>query len=250
MKLLLMADHAVGQAITQWLLRKFPEDVALIIVTSENDIWNTAQDANVPVSVFKSSKQVSSLVGKLGIEFDIGVLAWWPSIIKKPLLSIPRHGFINTHPSLLPYNRGKHYNFWALIEQAPFGVSLHMVDDGIDTGDIVAQIPLPYSWEDNGETLYAHASEAMVKLFQDTYPTIRTLDFPKRKQNIALGSFHRASELDMASQIDLDREYRARDILNLLRARTFTGYPACWFRDGDEIFEVRIAIKRKKNGPL
>jgi methionyl-tRNA formyltransferase len=190
---------------------------------------------------------VSEYISRRELKIDIGVLAWWPKLIKQPLIGMPKHGFINTHPSMLPHNRGKHYNFWTIVEQAPFGVSLHMIDDGIDSGDVIAQNPIHYGWEDNGETLYGKAQESMVRLFRDVYPDIRSLDFPRQKQNLSLGSFHRAAELDSACRIEIDRNYRARDILNLLRARTFAGHPACWFCDKGEMFEVRIDIKRKKS---
>lgn len=245
MKLLLMADRNVGLDITQWLLAEFRGDVALVVTISKNDIWKAAQDAKVPCIVFNSTDEVCVLLDELNSEIDIGILAWWPKIITQPLISKPRMGFINTHPSLLPYNRGKHYNFWALVEQAPFGVSLHLIDDSIDSGDVIAQMPILYDWEDNGETLYVKAQEAMVQLFQNTYPIIRKLDFPRQKQDLSVGSFHRADELEVASRIDLDHSYLARDLLNILRARTFTGHPSCWFDEEGKVFEVRIDIKRR-----
>jgi methionyl-tRNA formyltransferase len=247
MKLLLMADGQVGLAITRWLLREFREDIALIVATAENEVWRAAQEEGVPCVVFKTSEHLLSSIGRLGIELDIGILAWWPKIIEQSLLNKPRRGFINTHPSYLPYNRGKHYNFWALVEQTPFGVSLHMVDGGIDSGDIIAQKNIPYGWEDNGETLYAKAREAMLELFRDSYPAIRGLDFPRAKQELQRGSFHKATELGAASRIEIDGTYCARDLFNVLRARTFTGHPSCWFKDGDDEFEVRVVIKRKKS---
>lgn len=246
MKLLIMADQKVGFEITRWLLKEFLEDVALVVVTSENEIWEEVRGTEIPCVVFESNDQICSKVDQLGIEYDVGILAWWPMIIKKPLIDIPSKGFINTHPSLLPYNRGKHYNFWALVEQAPFGVSLHLVDDGVDSGDVISQKIIDYDWEDNGETLYHKAQNAMVALLKDTYPVIRKLTFRKSPQNLSQGSFHRASELDAASEIELDRCFSARDLLNLLRARTFTGHPSCWFSDGKDEFQVQIEIKRKK----
>jgi len=245
MKLILMADSNVGLAITQWLVSRFREDLEIVIATSENDVYKIAQQAGIPCAVFISTEQVCDTIDKLGIEVDMGVLAWWPKIIKQPLLGTPRMGFLNTHPSLLPYNRGKHYNFWALVEQSPFGVSLNMIDENIDSGDLVAQASIPYGWEDNGETLYVKARNAMTQLFQDTYPALRNLNFHCQKQDLTLGSFHQAAELDVASRIDLDGNYQARNLLNLLRARTFTSYPSCYFSDGDDMFEVRIDIKRK-----
>ncbi len=51
-------------------------------------------------------------------------------------------------------------------------------------------------------------------------------------------------ELQPASRIDLDRQSSARQLLNLLRARTFPGYPACHFEDKGEMYEVRVDIRR------
>lgn len=245
MNLLLMADRHVGDAITHWLLGEFPEDLALVVATSKNDIWEACENAGIPCVIYESSEQIARHVEKMDITCDLGICAWWPELIKRPLLDMPRHGFINTHPSLLPYNRGKHYNFWAIVEEAPFGTSLHIVDEGVDSGGVIAQKPIPYDWEDSGESLYYKALEATVQLFQENYSTIRKLDIKPKKQNLKIGSYHKADELDAASRIELDRNYRARDLLNLLRARTFHGYPACWFEEGDEIFEVRVEIKRK-----
>lgn len=245
MKLLLMADHHVGLEITRWLIDQYREDVALVVSTSENEIYKTARETGIACVVFRSAEEVTGYFQAMGIVPDIGCLAWWPMLVKTPLLELPKLGFINTHPSLLPYNRGKHYNFWALVEQVPFGVSLHFADEGVDTGNIVAQRSIPYDWEDSGASLYRKATEATIDLFKDSYPEIRQLNIQRRKQETDKGTFHLARELDHASHIDLDKQYRARDLLNLLRARTFPGYPACWFEDDDKQFEVRVEIKRK-----
>jgi len=240
-----MADQSVGMEITQWILSEYKQDIFLVITTSENEIFDLAEQFDINHLVFQSANQIDSYIKDLGIELDIGFLVWWPKIIKQPLLNLPKHGFINTHPSFLPYNRGKHYNFWALVEQAPFGVSLHFVEEGIDNGDLLAQTPIPYDWEDNGESLYKKAKSAMVDLFKQTYPEIRDLNINRQKQDLDAGSFHFANEINVMSQINLEDTYRVRDLLNLLRARTFVGHPACWFKDGLNEYEVRIKITRK-----
>jgi len=245
MKLLLLADGYVGLEIARWLIANFPEDVGLIVTTADNDVAAAARDAKMRSLVFQSSVQVAGFAAGDGLAFDLGLLAWWPKIIREPLLGLPRRGFVNTHPSLLPYSRGKHYNFWSIVERTPFGVSLHMVEQGVDSGDIVAQAELPYDWEDTGGSLYRKAGEAMLELVRQAYPKLRNLDFKTRPQDLAAGTFHQASELEPASLIDLDKAYLARDLLNLLRARTFPGYPACTFSDGDAAYEVRVEIKRK-----
>ena len=117
MRLLLLADSDIGYEILQWLLSKYPDDLSLVVVTSENEICNVIRKANVPLLFYQSSEQVSKYISENRIEIDIGIMAWWPKLIKQPLIGLPRYGFINTHPSFLPYNRGKNYNFWALVEQ-------------------------------------------------------------------------------------------------------------------------------------
>ena len=245
MKVLMMADGTVGIEITQWMVKQYPNDLILVVSTSQNEVFNFAVSAGRPAIIYKSSIQVCDYLNDAGLDADLGLLVWWPKIIKSPLLNLPKFGFINTHPSLLPYNRGKHYNFWALVEQAPFGVTLHFVDEGIDTGDIVAQERISYTWEDNGGTLYARAQKRIVDLFKKVYPKIRTLDIERNKQDLSQGSFHLANEMDQVCQLDLEKKYRLRDLLNLLRARTFPGCPACWFFDAGEEYEVRIEIKRR-----
>ena len=159
------------------------------------------------------------------LELDLILLAWWPYILKKQVIEIPRLGCLNFHPSYLPYNRGKHYNFWTIVEDTPFGVTLHWVDEGIDTGDIAFQSRIEKTWEDTGETLYYKAQEEIVKLFMEKFPEIKRGNIPRIPQDLNKGSFHKSNELEKASEIDLNRYYKASDLLNILRARTFPPHP-------------------------
>ena len=55
---------------------------------------------------------------------------------------MPRLGFLNLHPSLLPAYRGPRPVYWQLRHQAPTGVTVHYMDEGLDTGDVAAQRPV------------------------------------------------------------------------------------------------------------
>ena len=187
--------------------------------------------------------QQQTLSALAALNLDLIILAWWPYIVKKELLDLPRLGCLNFHPSYLPYNRGKNYNFWALVEENPFGVSLHWVDEGIDTGDIAFQRRVETTWEDTGATLYAKAQEEIVRLFRESYPAIKSGNIPRVPQDLQLGSSHFARELDDASKIELDKTYSARALLNILRARTFPPHPAAWFTADGKTYEVRVEIK-------
>ncbi len=173
---------------------------------------------------------------------DLIILSWWPYIIKEDLINIPRMGCLNFHPSLLPDNRGKDPNFWALKDDTPFGVTIHCVTTGIDDGDIVFQKPIEKTWEDTGQSLYEKSVAEMVALFRSVFPQIKRGNLPRHPQEQDEGSFHLRKHLHPASEIDLDATYTGRTLLNLIRARTFPPYPAAWFVENGKKYEVRIHI--------
>lgn len=74
---------------------------------------------------------------------DIICIACFFLRIPRSILKLPRLGCLNVHPSLLPANRGPVPLFWTFREgEETTGVTIHFLDEGIDTGDILAQEPL------------------------------------------------------------------------------------------------------------
>ncbi len=245
MKLLVLADSIVGEKIVRFLIENYVNEIGLIVALSDNNIIKMAKKAKIRYAIYDNNSDVANQCNNISIK--LGILAWWPNIIKEPLLSFPRNGFINTHPSYLPYNRGKHYNFWALVEQVPFGVTIHTIDSSIDKGSILAQREIPYTWEDTGETLFFKAQKEMVHLFIEAFDDILLKKIKPVMPDYGEGSFHHSKELDPMSEIDLEKQFTARELLNLLRARTFKGYPACYFFDQNTKYEVRVNIRRCDN---
>jgi methionyl-tRNA formyltransferase len=71
---------------------------------------------------------------------DIMCVACFSLYIPRSILAIPRLGCLNVHPSLLPANRGPDPLFWTFHEgHHETGVTIHMMDEGLDSGPIVAQ---------------------------------------------------------------------------------------------------------------
>jgi methionyl-tRNA formyltransferase len=74
----------------------------------------------------------------------VACAACFPHRIPAPLLAIPRHGFLNVHPSLLPRYRGPAPVFWQLqAGETGTGVTVHWMDAGLDTGDLAVQCAAP-----------------------------------------------------------------------------------------------------------
>jgi methionyl-tRNA formyltransferase len=242
-KILLFAHQDVGYNTFEFILSEFKNSLAGVVTVGNSDIKDLALANSLPHFDFSSYKKEWSIVSLP--EVDYIILAWWPNIIGKEIIDFPKIGAINFHPSYLPFNRGKNYNFWTIIEKCKFGVSLHFVDQGIDSGDVIFQKEITKSWEDNGETLYVKAKTGMLDLFQESYAKILNGDYIRSKQDKNAGSFHYEKELDEASILELDKTVKTEDILNLLRARTFAGKPSCFFIENDIKYEVRISIKRE-----
>jgi methionyl-tRNA formyltransferase len=198
----------------------------------------------VATCVYQSDAQIFSELQNLGLSPEVGFLLWWPHIVKKPLLTVPKAGFVNTHPSYLPHNRGKHYSFWAIVEQVPFGVTLHKAEEGIDNGEIISQRKIPYDWCDTGETLASKARNGMIELFCDTYPNLRAGRIVSTPQSMSEGSFHRSDEIEAAARIDLDAPTTARAVLNRLRAKMYSSLSACTFEDDGNTYEVLIEVRK------
>ena len=85
----------------------------------------------------------------------------------------------------------------------------------------------------------------MFVLFVDFYPKLRFGTYNTIEQPKDSGSSHKADEITEASKISLDKTTTARELLNRLRARTFSGYPACSFTDDGIDYEVTLRIQRK-----
>ena len=175
---------------------------------------------------------------------DLVLLAWWPFIIPKKLFAMSRKGFLNTHPSLLPYNRGKHYYFWNITEEHPFGITIHFINEKIDSGYIVFQKEISKNWCDTGCSLQKIAKKAMVDFVDDHIEDIVHCNLTKEKVIPDNTFLHFAKELDSASEIQLDKMYSGRSILNLIRARS--GFPngGAWFEDKDIKYEQDLTIRK------
>ena len=210
-----------------------------------NQIQKTANCENIFYNRDLYKTQVLESLKSLNI--DLMVLAWWPHIIKPPLFCVSRMGFLNTHPSLLPHNRGKHYFFWNLVEDVPFGVTLHWIDENIDQGDIAFQKELDTSWEDTGFSLRERAIKAIGILFEENFDLIFSGNIPKRKQDLEKGSFRWRREIEDASKIDLGRLYSGEELLNLIRGLSGFSSRAAWFEAGNTKYEVTLSIKKVMN---
>ncbi len=91
---------------------------------------------------------------------DVGVVVAYGHILKPELLHIPPRGMVNVHPSLLPALRGAAPVEWAILNGLEStGVSIMQLDEGLDSGPILHQIPERIDTDETGGELSAHLAE-------------------------------------------------------------------------------------------
>lgn len=177
---------------------------------------------------------------------DIILSVGFGYILEKEVIDIPSQGAINLHTSYLPYNRGSYPNIWSIVEKTPAGVTLHYIDQGIDTGNIISKRKVKKEFKDTGKTLHRKLQKAAVKLFRDTWPDIANgkIDLTKQSKK---GSFHLDKDIKNIEEIILDKEYKARDLLNIIRAMTFRPYDSTYVIEKGKKYYLRLDIEEAKD---
>jgi methionyl-tRNA formyltransferase len=100
---------------------------------------------------------------------DVGVVVAYGHILKPELLAIPRHGMVNMHPSLLPELRGAAPVEWAILNGLEkTGVTIMRMDEGLDSGPILHQLPHYVEPEVTGGELSAHLAEMGAQALVET----------------------------------------------------------------------------------
>jgi methionyl-tRNA formyltransferase len=124
---------------------------------------------------------------------DLLISHGYRHIIKPSVLDrFPRRA-VNLHISYLPWNRGADPNLWSFIENTPKGVSIHYLDAGIDTGDIIAQKLVDIGAGETLRTTYARLQAEIAQLFAEHWSRICAGTCHAVKQTEA-GSFHRVAD--------------------------------------------------------
>lgn len=233
MKILYLGNNWLGYQILKRLKEQGEEIVGLVIHSPHKRKYGVEilQVADLPPDRILDGAQLhNSDVIEAIREWapDIGLSVLFDYLLKPELLSIFRHGVVNLHPAYLPYNRGQYPNVWSIIEGTSSGVTLHYIDEGIDTGDIIAQKEVPVEPVDTGETLYRKLERSSVELFMEMWPQIKAVKAPRMSQKGEAGTYHSTRDVDAIDEIDLDRAYIARDLINIIRARTFPPYKGAY----------------------
>ena len=210
--------------------------------------------------VVEAMRQMASHVPILGKEFtspegisllrslapDYILSVHFPYIFTEETLSIPSIGTLNLHPAYLPCNRGWHTPSWAIIEQTPFGGTLHWIDLGIDSGDIALQRRIEVLETDTAHSLYQRVLDLELAILREAMPLIREKRVPRRSQGHT-GTLHKKSGLRAVQEFRLSDKIAAGDFLRLLRGLTTNRWDeAAYYETGGKRYRIHIEVREEE----
>lgn len=248
MRVLFLGNNRLAWRVLTWLSERGEEIAGLVIHPhgkrkyGDEIISSAGLD---PSRIFDGSQlgrpEVVAAIRALRPDMALSVMFGY--ILKQDFIESFPAGVINLHPGYLPYNRGAYPNVWSIIENTPAGASLHYIDPGIDTGDLIAQRRVSVEPVDTGGSLYLKLEDASLELFKETWPAIRAGEARRAPQPAGTeGTSHRTKDVAQVDEIDLERTYTARALIDLIRARTFPPYRGAYFNAGGRKVYVRLQL--------
>jgi len=243
-----MGNHNIGHDALKILLDQQVEVLAVFAHPDTDDykenwyrsVKGLALARGLPVYQPKTLKEEGIISLVKDLQPDLLLSVSFRRIIPPEILSLPSVGAINLHGSLLPAYRGRFCAVWAIVnDERISGMTLHWMDEGIDTGDIIAQVPVEIRDDDTGYSLYMRSCAAGLKLLRDTLPILTNGAIPRKPQPY-FGKYYSAMS-DSDRLIDWNKS--TRSIYNLIRACHFPPYPSAYtLRQGSRVNVHRASI--------
>jgi methionyl-tRNA formyltransferase len=152
---------------------------------------NEADERGIPAFEPDSPNEPGFITALSELEPDLFMAAGYALILKPQVLAVPHSLAVNFHASLLPEYRGKHPVFWALREGEKWaGLTIHAMDAGIDTGDILYQVKVRTRRDDSVASLYERIMARSVPLVDQLVVDAAHGCIPRRPQPVSAGSYY------------------------------------------------------------
>jgi methionyl-tRNA formyltransferase len=160
MKIAIVGQQDFGKAVLEAFLAR-GDKVAGVFCAPEKPgarpdaLKTAAQEKGVPVFQFASLKSEEARKALKGLDVELGIMAFVLQFAPQDFVTIPKHGTIQFHPSLLPKYRGPSSINWPIIRgDTRTGLSIFRPTDGLDEGPVILQKETPISPDDTLGTVY------------------------------------------------------------------------------------------------
>ena len=188
-------------------------------VTNVNfaDFHSLGKEFNIPViSVTAKMGEYTEEIRKYSP--DIILVIGWYYIVPKTIREIPKLGCAGMHASLLPKYRGGAPLVWAMINgETKTGLSFFYLDEGTDTGDIIAQEEIEINRDDYIKDILEKVTDAALKIIKTNVPLLANGNAPRLKQNENDATYVPQRKPEDG---EIDWTWSAEEIYNFIRAQS------------------------------
>lgn len=199
---------------------------------------------NIPVYAPKRINSKRSIEIVRNYNPDFIVVIYYDQILNDEIIKIPKHGCINLHMALAEEYRGCFPTTWAIINnELKTGITIHYIDTGVDTGDIISQVTFPITNDMTGKSLYDKCTNESILLFKDTWPDIVKGTNNRRKQ---ITTDHTKYYKRVFPSHEINFNLNGIDIYNKIRALIFDPFPKPYFYIGKKKYII-MAESEKDN---
>lgn len=206
-------------------------------------VKTTALDLGLEVFQPKTVRNQEVIDRLKALKPDFIIVVAYGQILPKEVLKIPGFGAINLHASLLPKFRGPAPIQWALIRgEKETGLTTMLMDQGVDTGDILLTLPHPITSTDTAETLHDSMAKAGAGLLVETLRMRSLGDIFPVSQNNAEATF---APMLRKQDGKINWQSSARELNAFIRAMTPWPSAFCYLNDKRIKFYGSTAIEKK-----
>lgn len=245
LKVLFCGARKLGMDCLQELYKFHNRDIEIIgaVVPKKNEKvwWNDSVDED---EVTRMNIRLFDLDEALRLKnLDLVISVLHGPIFKEPFISWVKYGILNLHPAPLPYYRGANGGAHAIINgEKKFGISLHYIDEGIDTGPIIDIYWLKIKPDDTGKSLYKRTHDLGKQLFKDKIKLVikeakKGKKVSAQKQNNSQANYYPRNSLSN-KEINLLKSYK--QIYNFVRALQFTPFEPAYFKYKGKKIHLKI----------
>lgn len=188
---------------------------------------------------------VLNILKNMDLDYIFGI--HFPYIIPQEMLELPKIGFLNLHPAYLPFNKGWHTPSWAILDQTPYGATLHFMAEALDEGDIIHQKELKIKVDDTADSLYQKVLQVEEEVFVEAFDHLVSMQ-PKRFPQKHQGSSHNKKDLKDFQEINLNEKIMPIKLIDHLRAlSTNNKSEAAYFIVDGKKIGVRVQLFEMEN---
>ncbi len=248
MTIIFVGQNIMGGLVLESLVRKCLKPI-IVITRPDNDYPNRVQQCCLANNIsfvktpdIEKDKKVIESIRSINPDFIF--CCCWGNIIKKPTLGLPKNGWINFHPSLLPLYRGPRPIQWQLINgERHGGCTAHFMVEKVDRGPVILQKTIDIALGDDGHTLRQKCGKLMGAMAIECFNLLSANSFFQgREQNHKQSTY--APHWESIRTIDWKKN--AMKIYNQVRA--LYPYPCAQCRIGTREIEVaKVEILKRSS---